>query len=105
MNKYAIWWLSQAACEEIEPIIDEIGLPDYIRAEFQSRLGRAGRGRLWVADGIDLSEIEWQAEKPAAKLAGKCGGIVIRSEDVGRVLGLPGFVTDTDLEFWGGVDA
>ena len=94
---YAIWWLSQEASELLDLIIGDLSLPDYIRKEADSRFGRPGRGRLWVARGIDLQEIAWDNTKPLAAGCYQCGGIVIRVEDVHHVACLPGFVTDTEL--------
>jgi hypothetical protein len=92
---YYIWWTSQRACREIDQL-DIVHLPEYIQTEFTSRNGRNGRGRLWVADHIDIEEIEW-LEKPGAWLAAECGGIVIDPNDLKFVFKLPGFVTDLEL--------
>ena len=100
-KKYAIWWLSQAACEEIEPLHMEgkLTLPEYIIKEFESRYGRAGRGRLWTADGIPVEGIDWPEDAIATKMVTRksCGGIVIKLEDVRLVAFLPGFVTDLGM--------
>ena len=96
--KYAIWWLSQEACEQV--INADHNLPDYIRNELNSRQGRPGRGRLWVPKSIDLDEITWNDEATMASAASSCGGIVIDAVDISHVMFLPGFVTDTRLEIW-----
>lgn len=93
-----IWWTSQAECEQIGDALSE-SVPDYIRSEYRSRLGRNGRGRLWVASRIALDEIPWDATKPAARLASDRAGIVVDATDVEHVFGLPGFLTDTSLNF------
>ncbi len=67
MVKYAIWWLSQEATEPVE------SLPEYIAIEVGSRGGRADRGRLWVAPGVDLETIPWDNSKPLASAAALCG--------------------------------
>jgi hypothetical protein len=93
-----IWWLSQDECEAIGDFPPG-SVPLYIRNEYRSRLGRPGRGRLWV--GLEVGEvgIPWDDSKPAARLAGKRGGIVIYKTDATHVFGLPGFLTDLHLNF------
>lgn len=91
-----IWWTGQEECEAIG---DELAsnLPNYIRSEFSSRWGRNGRGRLWVADELGDVGIPWDETKPASRLAGSRGGIVIWQSDAHHVFGLPGFLTDLRL--------
>lgn len=99
-EQYCIWWTSQRDCELIEEreLFSET-IPDYIRVEYRSRLGRNGRGRLWVHESLSANDIEWDASKPASRLAEERGGIVIHKEDSQHVFGLPGFLTDTKLNF------
>jgi hypothetical protein len=127
LTDYAIWWLSQEDQETLGDIprhddpdqAQELAayrgpdLPNYIRLEYRSREGRAGRGRLWVSDQLGLPrefEIPW-AENTLTKLLegyqddfrhwhGSYGGIVIWARDVPLVACLPGLVTDLDLNFW-----
>lgn len=100
--EYLIWWTSQEEAEkagellEMFPVAD---FPDYIEREFKSRMGRAGRGRLWVAGEIPIKEIYWDEKKPAARLASARAGIVIREEDKVFVFDTPGFLTDLKLNF------
>jgi len=75
------------------------GVPDYIHSEFCSRYGRNGRGRLWAADELGSVGIPWDTTKPASRLAGSRGGIVIFKRDAVHVFGLPGFLTDLQLNF------
>lgn len=95
-QELVIWWLDQEATETIGAASYYFGWPAYIRDEFHSRMGRNGRGRLWVADGITLEEILWP-DTPTAECAGECGGIVIHRADLHHIHGLPGFVTDTAM--------
>jgi hypothetical protein len=93
-----IWWLSEkdyAVLTEEQRFI----LPQYIREEVSSREGRSGRGRLWVADGIDLKEIPWPDDHPNARSITKsnAGGIVFRHKDFNAIKDLPGLVTDLSL--------
>lgn len=96
--KYLVWWTDQ---EESESVTDEqiAALPIYIIHQFESRFGRNGRGRLWVAEHIPVVEIPWLTNKPASRLADVRGGVVIDAEDAPAVFNLPGFLTDLELNF------
>lgn len=96
---YAIWWLSQAACEDIGPELPS-EWPDYIKQEYRDRLGRAGRGRLWCPRHIPLRAIDWNDASPLARAAGQAGGIVIEAKDAALLCGWPGFITTPDLMPW-----
>ena len=95
-HTHVIWWLSQAACEDINAVLPAINLSPHIKELVDSRTGRPARGRLWFPPGPGF-DIEWDETKPFAALAEACGGLVISLEDAGEVIGLPGFVTDTRL--------
>lgn len=97
LPRYLIFWTNQADCESIQQGDLAKNCPRYIKRELSSRYGRNGRGRLWVADGIPVNEIVWDDNKPAAKYAGNAGGIVIHGRDYNAVKGLPGIVTDLEL--------
>lgn len=100
MNEYLVWWTNQEEAEQVDAeLLFRAGFPDYIANEFKSRLGRAGRGRLWVDDDIPITQINWDEKKPAARLAEKRAGIVIRAEDKHFLFDRPGFLTDLDLNF------
>lgn len=103
MTDYAVWWLSQEDCEQMGCALPpSIEWPEYIRRQYLSRLGRAGRGRLWIGDGIEfegIREEDWHG--PFAEGAEKsCGGIVLHARDVPLVLALPGYVTAPDMSIW-----
>lgn len=91
-----IWWTDQIACEVIGDRLSDT-VPDYIRREYRSRLGRAGRGRLWVDNRFGDVGIPWDTSKPAARLSESRGGIVIARDDAPHVFGLPGYLTDCKL--------
>lgn len=93
-----IWWTAQDECEAIGDELAE-ATPEYIRSEYRSRLGRNGRGRLWSANQFGDVGIPWDESKPATRLAGKRGGIVIWASDAAHVFDLPGFLTDLRLNF------
>lgn len=92
---FGIWWTNQRDAEINEAYEDR--LPEYLLSQFHSRLGRAGRGRLWVAPDIDIQDIAWPENSPLADSAMECGGIVFRLEDLATVKAMAGFCTD--LEF------
>jgi hypothetical protein len=98
MVDYVIWWLDQPSCElAIWLGAKHADWPTYIKKEFDSRVGRAGRGRLWVPPDIQFS-VQWKDGDPAFDAIGDdCGGIVIRLDDAHRVLSWPGLVTDENL--------
>lgn len=101
IDKYLIWWTSQEDCERIVPL--DIW-PTYLADEYESRNGRAGRGRLWCHDACAGSPQEVTAKKwdPdnnwLCKAAGDAGGVVIKAEHVRCVQFLPGFVTTFAME-------
>jgi len=96
VNDFFIWWLSQQDCEILSDHIDNLNFPDYIKENFLSRFGRAGRGRLWTDENISIT---W-GEKVTHKLAENCGGLVCKTSDIDKVIFLPGFVTTLEMEFW-----
>lgn len=118
---YLIWWLSQIDCDRIEEaalVQAELnlsgtvekewleGVPEYISVEYFSLLGRAGRNRLWVASSLNLPydfRIEWKDDSVGAQKLSfdDYGGIVIRAEDKGSIIHLPGIVTDLELHLIG----
>lgn len=102
-NDILIWWTSQRACKDIGEELTPIA-PEYLRREYRSRLGRNGRGRLWVADIFGDVGVPWDKARPAAWLAEDCGGIAIWRVDASYVIGLPGFVTNTRLFIWNGIE-
>lgn len=110
-SQIVIWWLSQKDCEDIaenflrlEPDADDytwlVPLPEYLKRQFVSRLGRAGRGRLWVPRDISLETIAWPEAHPIARWIEQvsAGGIVFWRKDLAAIAGLPGVVTTTTLD-------
>jgi hypothetical protein len=98
-NELLIWWTGQAECEAIvdDVEIGAVKLPGYIKKEFQDRLGRSGRGRLWIAPKIKLDGIEWDDKNPIAEQLGNMAGIVFLKKDWPLIQNLPGIVTGTRL--------
>ena len=96
---YLIWWLNQADCQAIGPELTA-EVPEYLRDQYRSRLGRPGRGRLWQDSEIkeSLGVEPWPTTALARVFEGDYGGIVIRESDLHHVFQLPGIVTDTKLK-------
>lgn len=101
--KRIIWWLSQRECESIG---DELPEPvaDYIRAEYISRLGRPGGGRLWVNDAYVclapdevISVDPWPGTALGEYLQRDFGGIVLWDRDAEALRQYPGIFTDLQL--------
>jgi len=94
-----IWWTSPRDCALIggEPLPH---WPRYLREQYTSRLGRSGRGRLWIAEGMKTSVDPWPDTMIARIIVSEsAAGIVIHSADAALIAGLPGFITDTRLNF------
>lgn len=101
VKELAVWWLSQADSQAIavsERAPGNLGWPEYLVSEFNSRYGRAGRGRLWVPPGITIRDIHWpDPETPIATICSNCGGIVFWRKDIEAIKQLPGLITDMEL--------
>lgn len=115
-----IWWTSESDCRVIGEPHDQSDpddrveadgihdtstspLPPYILREFQSRWGRAGRGRLWVSQEIPWVHgqdgvIPWPNEYLAHEIDRYAmAGIVFLRDDLALIAAMPGFVTDMEL--------
>lgn len=99
-----IWWTDQNSAELTLALMPGKGVfpswPKYLQRKFVSRLGRNGRGRLWV-DRLTLGEVDMTAafdtDTPRFReLAEHWAGVAIHRRDLHHVLCLPGFVSDTD---------
>lgn len=92
-----IWWTNQSDCERILPL--DIW-PIYLYDQYQSRLGRPGRGRVWVHGDIvgAPDEVEWDDNKWTCQSASECAGIVFKAEHLYAVQYLPGFITTLNME-------
>lgn len=89
-DEFRIWWTSQSDCAAITDAPGDLkGVPSYVISQLRSRIGRNGRGRLWVHDTLPVRAMTCPDRAPVG-----CGGIVIRASDADRIRGLPGFVTD-----------
>ena len=103
MTDYLIWWTNQSDVERVEYLgLDgQLGhWQKYLKDEFASRNGRAGRGRLWMPDEFTDApqEAEFGPTNPVCRMAADCGGIVIRDGDFEQVCHLPGFVTTFSMK-------
>ena len=99
-TEFLVWWTSEADAKRLGENPDwssHPDVPDYIRDEFSSRYGRAGRGRLWVPSGVPVSSVTWDDNRPTCRAAADCGGVVFRRSDMEAVVVLPGFITDTAM--------
>ena len=97
-SEIAVWWTSG---DEMR-ILGKYALghlPEYIARQFRSRLGRNGRGRLWV-EGMfgDVAIDLWSGSPLGEFLAMHCGGIVIRRDDIHCLADIPGTITDLKLQ-------
>jgi len=76
--------------------------PEYLRTQYESRYGRPGRCRLWVADHFgDVSVKPWPKTPLARWLSNEdYGGIVIAVSEYVTLMNLnyPGVFTDLELE-------
>ena len=100
MDELAIWWVTPGNEMHLQHRVEEVdALPSYISVEVHSLFGRALRGRLWVSAEIQtrVEEIPWDASKPCARRASESGGIVVYRKDLNTLTGMPGFVTDMNL--------
>lgn len=94
-----IWWTNQEECESVTGRMLR-GLPEYIQAQYQSRFGRPGRGRLWISsdfDGENISVDPWPDTPLAKKLAEDSGGIVFNASDLDQMSSVPGDLTNLKL--------
>ena len=96
-DEYLVWWTTQEDCERITKR-EKVKVPTYISEEFNSRIGRSGRGRLWVHESINLNSIEWDDSSEVSERCSESGGIVFHSTDIDYVSGLDGIITDCKLQ-------
>lgn len=103
---HIIWWLNQSDAERIGYLIEldyVKSWPQYLKDQFESMSGRAGRGRLWVAVELDSDatpppdNAQFSKDNPVCRMAADCGGIAVRSADIRHILRLPGFVTTFNM--------
>ena len=107
-SDFCVWWLDQKCVETILAYHKEVleKCPEYIQSEFNSREGRAGNARLWVALIFShipaLCEVNWKEEGETENMLynGCYGGIVLRREDIQYVSTLPGIFTDFDVNIF-----
>lgn len=91
-DEILVWWL---APEDFNFMSHDYYLPEWLRSQVQSALGRAGRGRLWL--DTDRFPLDFGVSFGTSPLAGLCSnmaGIVLRRSDLKYLEYLPGIVTD-----------
>lgn len=95
-----IWWTNQNDAEDVDLMKDMVW-PDYLKIEHKSRLGRNGRGRLWVSNSwgdISSLRVVWDDTQLIFRITGRhYGGIVFDRNDVEYLKILPGFITDMNM--------
>jgi hypothetical protein len=72
-------------------------LAPYVRREYRSLVGRAGRGRLWTDSKFGAVAIDPWPNSALARWCEQCGGIVIKESDAHGLVTLPGILTDLAL--------
>ena len=95
MDDLLIWWLTENDCQAIgDP--ENLHLPEYLVALYRSRLGRAGRGRIWSDAFDDVLQIDPNLIEisPARERILQSGGIVFRRWDIVLLRDLPGLITN-----------
>ena len=110
MNDVAlIWWTDEAAAKVVErtiisdawPASRHDRWPVYLVRQFESRIGRAGRGRLWDSGDFGPASVDdAQFDKtPIGRwiVESSMAGIVIGRRDLSCVIDMPGVVTDLEL--------
>lgn len=107
--KLNVWWLAQKECEHIQnnwELIQQITpWPKYLVEQFNDRLGRPGRNRLWVDEaslGLERDQFAidpWPETGEAVDLLaqGDYAGIVFKPEDMKCVEQQVGIITDNEL--------
>jgi len=105
ITDFYVWWTNQPQAESITDRQLK-SVPAYLRKEFYSRMGRAGRARLWIAKSLKADDFQifpWPTTELAEEFAGRRGpekdaaGIVFRKEHLSKVQKLPGTITDHEL--------
>lgn len=96
-----LWWLSETEYRFIGDKLPK-DFPEYLRAEYVSRCGRPGRGRLWVDDDIKGPvKVDPWPDTPLGEMLGHehsaYGGLALLSHHRCFIRNLPGIVTDLEL--------
>jgi hypothetical protein len=94
-----IWWTNQRDAENAQ-FADRTNWPEELETELSSRMGRAGRGSLWIPYSWSSSDlgVEWDDNNPMFNALGNhYGGIVFRREHLPLLTGFAGLITDFDM--------
>lgn len=101
-NQHVIWWTNMADAELAHAQLgsmDAPNFPEYIKEQLDDRMGRNGRGRLWVHESIDVTAMDnWNGTHKNADYCEHSAGIVINASDYNFVKKLPGLVTDLVMD-------
>ena len=98
-----IWWTAQEHCIFKPFKCNYTKLPDYVWQEYCNRVGRSGRGRLWVPKGLEVTDLDIEPEAEVwedHRNLGECAGVVFKEEDVQVVQLCPGHITDLELNLY-----
>jgi hypothetical protein len=97
---WAIWWVNPGVYDALPELPDEA--PRYLKKEYASRKGRAGRCRLWSAAQFEDRGISPWPDTPLTKWleTDDYGGIVISDDsfEFNVIPELPGLITNFSLE-------
>lgn len=97
MKPYYIWWTNQEESETADHVLEKVEIPSTIKMALNSRLGRAGRGRLWTVSIYEEVEVNPWPDTETGKECEMRGGIVFHAEDLPAIAWLPGIFTDMQL--------
>lgn len=95
-NDLRIWWLDQEDCQAIGPKLPD-HFPPHLVGQYESRLGRPGRGRLWVDPSFGDVKTEVWPDTPLGRRLQDCAGIVCLFGDLVLLHNMPGIVTDLQV--------
>lgn len=102
MNDLLIWWISGNDCELIGDNLDSDHIPSYICDQYRSRIGRDGRGRLWIEPSLGFQGSTTKAFEVITPLTRYleilCGGIMFLPEHKHHFQNLPGVITNLKLQ-------
>lgn len=95
-----VWWLTESDYCGFEPHqeVNPLCIPDYAWEQFRDRYGRAGWGRLWVPDHIQLAGLPVAADDPRWSSFNDAGGIVIESRHAAACARWGGTITTLTLD-------
>ena len=103
MSDLYIWWTSNDDWDRVSMLRSgEVALPSwplYLTRVFASRGAPSNAERILAHPMLGEVNIEMVVGSPEHTISIGAVGIVVRAEDVAAVIPLPGFVTDTQMNF------